>query len=267
MLISCDIATHEKGTKIEREANFPHWTCGYVYEGEFELNANGNKHIIAAPIFLLISPNQPYDFTVTIPDTHIWAIFDSTVRISNSLKLFENQVTSKTLDDNDDTHQRLIQGMKDVYYWWRSEPMQAPLAENALERSLLLYAMAHHTIQKMDPRISKVTEWIADKTEQQISVPEMASIVHLSPSRFAALFQKETGITPAKYVEAKKLERAGNLLLSTNQTISEISESVGYRNAFHFSTRFKDLYGQSPREYRRKPLKQRFVIIPELPNP
>jgi AraC-like DNA-binding protein len=56
-----------------------------------------------------------------------------------------------------------------------------------------------------------------------------------------------------QYRDRRRMELAKRLLLTGNLRIKEIAHEVGFVNPYHFSRRFRELTGQSPRDYRRDP--------------
>ncbi len=81
---------------------------------------------------------------------------------------------------------------------------------------------------------------------------ELAEMTGLSQSRFLTLFHEITGDSPTKFIERKRYLEACELLLTTSQSISEIAATLRYTDPFHFSRRFKQNAGMSPRAFRRE---------------
>lgn len=84
------------------------------------------------------------------------------------------------------------------------------------------------------------------------SVQRCAEKLCLSPNYFSDLLKKETGQTALKYIHDKVLDLAKTKLVSTNATISEISASLGFEYAQHFTRLFKSKVGCSPTDYREQ---------------
>ncbi|MDX1564328.1 MAG: AraC family transcriptional regulator, partial [Phycisphaeraceae bacterium] len=238
----------------------------YLYRGEIDLRASRQRHVIGEPVFFLIPPRLPYQFVVTVPDEHIWAIFDPGPRLAKLLEKLTGGVHVQPLEEIGESGDAIAEAMRQMLHWWRSEPMRVALAENSLERALLLTAELDVEDRRHEPRVAKALAFIANHWHEPMTVRQLAAHVHLSPSRFAALFRGEMGTTPAKYLEARRMEHACDLLLGSNASVAEVAEAVGYVNAFHFSTRFRAKHGQSPREFRRSPMRRRLEIVPELPE-
>jgi len=83
-----------------------------------------------------------------------------------------------------------------------------------------------------------------------LTLDSMAKAAHLSKFHFARAFTKAYGETPRTYLTRRRIERAKDLLRAANLTITEICFLVGFESVGSFSSRFRDLVGMSPTEYR-----------------
>ena len=83
-----------------------------------------------------------------------------------------------------------------------------------------------------------------------LSIGELSLLSARSESTFKRDFKKLYNLSPAKYFKTKRLQKAAELLKSSNHQISEIAWSCGFENAAHFSTSFHGHFGTSPREFR-----------------
>lgn len=101
-------------------------------------------------------------------------------------------------------------------------------------------------------RLNKVTEYINENLQNKISLNDLASIAYLSPDYFSLLFKKTMGVRPMEYLNRKRIERAQTLLLTTNFSITEISERVGILSNTYFSTIFKKHTLQTPESYKKQ---------------
>lgn len=129
-------------------------------------------------------------------------------------------------------------------------PHAIPLARNALEAALLWRDLRHPTGRPLDTRVVAAIDYISRHATRRPSIAELAQEVHLSPSRFAHLFTEETGLTPRRFVERQRLERAKQLLELTSLPVGAVAREVGFGSQFHFATRFRKLTGTSPTAYR-----------------
>ena len=76
--------------------------------------------------------------------------------------------------------------------------------------------------------------------------------VFLFPNYLGVLFKEETGYNFSDYVIKIRMERARDLLVSTKLKIYEVASQTGYQYLPYFSRQFKEMYGMTPLEYRRK---------------
>ena len=86
----------------------------------------------------------------------------------------------------------------------------------------------------------------------QITIDELAQHTNLSTSSFKREFSKLYKDTPANYIRTKKLEKAAELLLVSDQRITDIALDCGFNDLANFSKSFSDKYNTTPTNYRLK---------------
>lgn len=101
-----------------------------------------------------------------------------------------------------------------------------------------------------DTRITWALGQIDKRLKDQLDVADLAAGVNLSPSRFAYLFRRETGTSPARFVRVRRLDRARELLETTFLSVKEVMVSVGFNDASHFTREFRRQHGLGPRAWR-----------------
>ncbi|MDF5732859.1 MAG: AraC family transcriptional regulator [Rhizonema sp. PD38] len=127
---------------------------------------------------------------------------------------------------------------------------------NALAVHLLhRYSVAMPTIQNFTGglpmnKLRKVTEYINDNLDQDLSLDAIAATIGMSCYYFVRMFKQSTGLTPHQYVIERRLNRAKVLLTTTDLTILEISFRIGFKSQSHFTRLFRKLTGITPRAYR-----------------
>jgi AraC-like DNA-binding protein len=109
-----------------------------------------------------------------------------------------------------------------------------------------------HKSRLTGQRILQSMEWIRERLAEPLTLPEIARKAGLSVPHFCALFKKQTGLSPMRYLLHHRMTRACALLDSTDKPVTEISEEVGFRDAFHFTKTFHSVVGSSPSAYRLK---------------
>lgn len=103
-----------------------------------------------------------------------------------------------------------------------------------------------------DDPLQTVLRQIKERPDYWWTVEELAERCELSCDQLRRNFLRRTGMLPKQYIEEFKLRSAAAMLLSGNEPVSRIAGHLGYVDAYHFSRRFKHLFGISPENYRRK---------------
>lgn len=99
--------------------------------------------------------------------------------------------------------------------------------------------------------VERVVDWMREHLEEEISIEEMAETAGVSPFCFLRSFRRWTGVTPALFLSALRLEEAKRLLLTTDRSVTDICFDVGYNSLGTFTSRFTQLVGLSPARLRR----------------
>ncbi|MCR5747245.1 MAG: helix-turn-helix domain-containing protein, partial [Lachnospiraceae bacterium] len=87
---------------------------------------------------------------------------------------------------------------------------------------------------------------------EDISLNSVASTVNISPNHFSTIFSQEVGQTFIEYLITKRMDKAKELLMTTDMRSSEIAYAVGYKDPHYFSYTFKKTQGMTSREFRTR---------------
>jgi AraC-like DNA-binding protein len=98
--------------------------------------------------------------------------------------------------------------------------------------------------------INKMLQYIHVNIENHSSLDKLARDLNISVGYASDCFKKNMGVSVMKYVQKIKIERAKNLLLSTDESILYIGILLGFYDQSHFSRTFKLIVGVSPTHYR-----------------
>lgn len=99
--------------------------------------------------------------------------------------------------------------------------------------------------------VQDIEDWIIENLNNVITVEKMAERVSMSPRNFARVFVRETGITPARYVDKVRIERACWYLAESQWSLKEIAEKCGLGNPDNMRRVFLKYIHTTPMEYRR----------------
>jgi AraC-like DNA-binding protein len=101
-------------------------------------------------------------------------------------------------------------------------------------------------------RIAKSVEFMKSHLQEPLKVATLASLVNLSRSYYTTSFWRVTGYAPLKYLNHLRMQRAVQLLNTTDLPIKQISDQLGFSDQFYFSRAFSKVHNHSPSEHRRR---------------
>ena len=129
---------------------------------------------------------------------------------------------------------------------------------NAIMRLLLsVFFDEHSHLQVINTlhglkRFESVLEYIQDYLDTPMTIPQLAKMANLNPTYFSNLFGKLIGTPPLQYINKRRIEKAQELLLGTDETLYQIAQQVGFSDEYYFSRLFKKFVGISPDHYRKQ---------------
>ena len=115
----------------------------------------------------------------------------------------------------------------------------------SLERNIILNKDSKHV-----DIINRARLRIRESLEDTLTIQEIAQELGISYSSFRKLFKEHTGFTPALYQQTLKLQRAKELLSTTDESIKEIAYRLNFESPDYFSTKFKSQTGMKPSDFR-----------------
>lgn len=103
-----------------------------------------------------------------------------------------------------------------------------------------------------DPYLAKALAVMHDSPDYNWTIHKLAEVAGMSRSSFAEHFRQVVGVPPLTYLTDYRLRLSARYLRLQENSISRISELVGYASDSTFSQAFKRVYGMSPRKYRQQ---------------
>lgn len=101
-------------------------------------------------------------------------------------------------------------------------------------------------------RISEVQAFLAANLDRDVDLRAIANEASLSPYYFTRQFTAYVGMPPYRYLIGLRIERAQELLIRSEFTVTQICHRVGFNSLSHFTTTFHQHTGMSPSAYRRR---------------
>ena len=119
----------------------------------------------------------------------------------------------------------------------------------------LLVEVRRKQSENFDKRLESFDEillYIDNNILEKISMEDFARKFFYNPTYFSRLFKRKTGESFKSYVYRKRMEKAANLLITSDHAIEEIINLLGYESRSSFFRNFYKIYGMTPTEYRLK---------------
>ena len=101
-----------------------------------------------------------------------------------------------------------------------------------------------------DEALARMEDFVSREYARPLQLADMATAAGVSRQHLLKLLRERRQPTPTDYLFEKRLEAAVDLLSHTGLTIGEIADRCGFANPFHFSRKFRQAFGQSPRAWR-----------------
>lgn len=101
-------------------------------------------------------------------------------------------------------------------------------------------------------RVNAILAYIDEHYTEKIKLEDLVDVVHINKFYICKIFQQCTGKTLFNYVNIVRIQKATELLIGTNRSVTNIALSVGFQDINYFSRTFKSIMGMSPMEMRKK---------------
>jgi AraC family transcriptional regulator len=96
-----------------------------------------------------------------------------------------------------------------------------------------------------------VQEYVMAHLDRNLSLQELANLVDLNPHYFCRLFKAACGLTPHQYLLKSRVDRAAQLLRSSQLPIAEVAQKVGFYDQSRFTQVFQRWMGVTPKHYQK----------------
>lgn len=149
-------------------------------------------------------------------------------------------------------HYLITQNIDFVY---EIEPASCATLDELMPRIIRIYTevltrLSDQSSPKLDGDLHAIKTFIDQHLMYPISLNDVADKFHLSPEHVSRQFKKKTGEGITTYILRTKMERAADLLLTSDYPIKTIAELVGFENVPYFYKQFNRWYACAPGEYK-----------------
>ena len=248
---SCNIQrSRGRAYTVVRELGRVDYHILYIAEGECVCLYEGEETIMTRGNFVLYPPSvrQRYSFAEGRQVKSLWVHFSGRgiKEILDKLGLYGGVYRTLSEAEVESCFERMI--------YDRSVGTNKSLvsAEGELMKllSLLSREDGEQNVASYGCAVAEMLKYIHSNWQKPISVADVAGRACLSESRTSHLFKEAMGKGIHGYVTGLRIATAKELLISTDMSVSEIGEMVGFHDPLYFSRAFKTEVGVAPRVYR-----------------
>ena len=100
-------------------------------------------------------------------------------------------------------------------------------------------------------RMSAAMDFINENLEKKLTLRDIADVACMTPTYFSSVFKKFNGISPWEYITIKRVDRAIDMIKSSDMTKLEIAERCGFSSPSHFYKAFREITGKNPKDFVR----------------
>ncbi|MDR0389266.1 MAG: AraC family transcriptional regulator, partial [Spirochaetaceae bacterium] len=246
-----------KNGELIEHAHKEYYQIFYIIKNSGVFCINGQTYTLGKNMLIFLHPGVIHGIRPITKERPLCLLETKFFVFSNELIDALQNIPIIQHNENDELRnflsQAIIEAMnKDVFY---IETVQALIG-------MILYKIIRQH-RKFDPSnalASKPTTTVKEYVEihftEEISLTDLAAVTGYSKNYLCRIFREETYMTINEYLNTVRINKAAELLISTDQDIAQISKMTGYNNIFHFIKTFKKIIGISPGNYRRSSLFQ-----------
>ena len=236
----------------------PQWAISYVRRGEVTVRAAGLEFLAPAGSVMVHPPNIEYSESGTVSGEHDWFVMEA--RVGSDVDLLRlHGVAPVVVLHGADEYTGVFEQLLRV---WNEDltPFRG-LRCTSLVGSLLTHLLESWSLMGSPPRpeelsspqdrFSQLVQWMSGHLEQRLSRDDLARRLHLHPNYLDRAFRASYGQTPLQLLRDLRLQRALQLLESSEETLDGIATRCGFEDATYFSRAFRAKFGVSPGRHRQ----------------
>ena len=231
----------------------------YVVDGKGEFNIQGQRFPVKANDFVIINPQVEHT-ELSSPDEPLEYIVLGIrgLSFSNLTPVSEGGHPFSFFNLRDE-QKDILRYLNAMVQEATSQQMSYELVCHNLLEILLIKILRHQHFDlevgkqsKETKDISFIKHYLETYYHESIQLEDLASMTHLSRFYISHSFKKEIGMSPMEYLIAIRIKESKILLRTTNYSISQVADIVGFTTPTYFSKQFRKSTGISPTDYREQ---------------
>ena len=231
----------------------------YVVDGKGEFNIQGQRFPVKPNDFVIINPQVEHT-ELSSPDEPLEYIVlgINGLSFSNLTPVSEGGHPFSFFNLRDE-QKDILRYLNAMVQEATSQQMSYELVCHNLLEILLIKILRHQHFDlevgkqsKATKDISFIKHYLETYYHESIQLADLASMTHLSRFYISHSFKKEIGMSPMEYLIDIRIKESKILLRTTNYSISQVADIVGFTTPTYFSKQFRKSTGISPTDYREQ---------------
>lgn len=242
--IDCGIEYNNQNYYHERE-NYMAYMITYTISGNAQLFYKGKKYILCPGDLCII--NLQNKSIIKVLDNNHWEIYfihviganidDIYHCFTNSCGHIKHSFNPKIMAE---TVTKLLDGCS-IYE-----------GSSAIYNLLMDILLQSSSVKNDAFGISKAITYIYDNYKDELSIEDICQEINFSKYYFIRQFKEKTGVTPKQMILELRMKKACEMLSSTNESLSTIANSCGFKSTKNLHYAFEKYYGISPTNYKNQ---------------
>lgn len=250
-----------------------HWhdsfEIDYVLQGELELRTAESVCTLRQGDMCFINPGIMHEYQgsgdgciiyALLFDAHFLSgIYNSQIERKYILPIRESGIDCYTFSADSERRLEMARSLLNAIELMKTEPtgyemlLRSELSRFWIDLQLETKELCRGA-EKLNPadkdRIKKMLEYIHRNYAEKLTMDMIAASADISVRECTRCFSRCIGMPPNKYLNEYRIHVAAEMLLETDASILDISESCGFSSSSYFGKSFVDAIGCTPREYR-----------------
>ncbi|MBQ7535762.1 MAG: helix-turn-helix transcriptional regulator [Stomatobaculum sp.] len=232
------------------------WQLVYISAGKGHFILDGHDVVVPAGNMVLYQPKHEQHYYFLGEDkSQYWFVHFTGREVKNILKHYEIPIDGYIIRTGlSYEYEDLFRKMRDELNecaWGYEEILNYHLRELFITMNRRIHEPVPKIAGFVQNEIDHAKDYFREHYNEQISIEQYAASRNMSTSWFNKCFRSAVGESPMRYILLLRIRNAQILLETTDGTISEIAQIVGYENPMYFSRLFRKEKGLSPSKYRK----------------
>ena len=233
----------------------------FLDSGNRKYYASNKVFTIKPHQIVIFKPNVPHQVTINLNFPYERHLLYVTPKLMDTILLENPQIKldnkTQLFNLSKKSYEYAIKLISKINNEFQHSDNFSPIAiKNTLVELLIFIFRNHDTstivVEKSDQRIQSAINFILSNYANSITLLDCAKIAYMSPSHFSREFHKTTALSFKEFLNKIRVDASLELLKTTQNSIAQVAQLVGFSSESYFGYVFKEINGISPSQYRVK---------------